>query len=332
MARALRIQYPGAYYHVTCRGNGKQNIFCGDDDRRKFIALLVDSTRIYEVRLHAYCLMNNHFHLLIQTMKSNCGDFMRRFNVCYTGWFNNRHGRSGHLYQGRYKAFLIDADSYLLEVSRYLHLNVVRTSHFRTAGFGRRWLRVSSFPWSSLRGFIDNKKKRDFVYYDQILSITGGRKYYRQFIIDGLKRGVADPFKDVKYGLLLGSESFVKTIRAECIEEGSRQEQPSYRELVVETLKPEVVLQAVVEFFDIKESNILSYYGDSEVRGMASELLYRYCDVTQSEIGRILGDLSYSGVSKLRFRLKQKMMNDQMVAKKYEKLEAKIRDLSIVKI
>ena len=328
----MRIQFPGAYYHIMCRGNAKQKIFHHDDDRRKYLSLLVDSLKMYQVRLHVYTLMDNHFHLLIQTLKANCAEFMRRFNVTYTGWFNHRHNRCGHLYQGRYKAFLIDADNYLLEASRYMHLNSVRTPEFAKTGFPNRWHHASSYRWTSLPGYINKKNANHFVYYDQLLLMSGGRDNYRRFVIEGLKRNIENPFKDVKYGLLLGDEYFVKKIRAECMEEGTKQEQPSYREIVVKHIEPETIIKCVAEVFEVKESSILNYYGDSELRGIVSELLYRYGNLTQSEIGKILGGISYSGISKLRFRLRRRLTNHPQTVEKYEALEKKMKELSIVKI
>jgi REP element-mobilizing transposase RayT len=315
-----------------CRGNARQQIFYHDYDRKKFLSLLADSIEMYQVKLHAYTLMDNHFHLLIQTLKANCAEFMRRFNVAYTGWFNKQHNRCGHLYQGRYKSVLIDADNYLLEVSRYVHLNSVRTAVLSKAGFQHRWHRVSSYQWASLPGYINRKKTDHLVYYDQILMMIGGRARYQRFVMDGLKHKLENPFKDVKYGLLLGDESFVKTIRAECIEEGSKQEQPSYHEITVKTVAPKVVIKCVAEVLGTDEHSILNYYGDSEIRGMVSEFLYRYSDMKQSEIGKILGGISYSGVSKLRSRLGRRLTKNSKVASKYAAIDRRLRDLSIVKI
>jgi len=146
MARPLRIQYPGAFYHITCRGNERKEIFLDDKDRNRFLALLTESLETYQVILYAYILMINHFHLLVQTKRANLSEFMRCFNICYTGWFNYRHHRCGHLYQGRYKAFLIDADNYLLEVSRYLHLNSVR---------GQNWGQISTIDKICLMNIIE---------------------------------------------------------------------------------------------------------------------------------------------------------------------------------
>jgi putative transposase len=126
MARPLRIQYGGAYYHVTCRGNDRRSIYRDDSDRELFLEKLKASLEIYDVALHAYVLMGNHFHLLVQTPKANRSEFMRHFNIAYTGAYNRRHKRVGHLYQGRYKAILVEGDIYLLELSRYLHLNPIR--------------------------------------------------------------------------------------------------------------------------------------------------------------------------------------------------------------
>jgi len=127
MVRPLRIQYENAYNHVTCRGNARQLIFSSDTDRSAFLALLGRSSDVYQAEILAYVLMDNHFHLLVNTPGGNLQEFMRHFNISYTGWYNRRHRRSGHLYQGRYHSFLIDADNYLEEVSRYIHLNPVKT-------------------------------------------------------------------------------------------------------------------------------------------------------------------------------------------------------------
>lgn len=123
MDRPLRIRYPGAEYHVTCRDNDRRNIFHDDTDRRTFLRILSQSLNIYSVKLHAYVLMDNHFHLLVETALGNLADFMRHFNITYTGYFNRRHKRVGYLYQGRYKSILVEKETYLSALTRYIHLN-----------------------------------------------------------------------------------------------------------------------------------------------------------------------------------------------------------------
>ena len=123
MARPLRISYPGAFYHVTSRGNERKAVFKSSGDREKFLGYLASASQRYDARVHAYCLMDNHYHLLIQSPRANLSEIMHHINGAYTTYFNVNRARPGHLFQGRYKAILVDIDEYAKELSRYLHLN-----------------------------------------------------------------------------------------------------------------------------------------------------------------------------------------------------------------
>jgi len=327
VARALRIQYSGAFYHVTCRGNERRRIFLSDDDRRVFLGLLKDSLTTYRVNLFAYILMSNHFHLLIQTVEGNLAEFMRRFNVCYTGWFNRFHHRCGHLYQGRYKAFLIDADSYLLEVSRYLHLNSIRVKGLARGGFLYQWGQLRRYPWSSLPGYLSKDAVIDFVVYDLILSMVGGCFLYRDFILDGLRYGYNNPFREVKGGLILGDDDFVERVKVDYLKAGSFRDQPSYRDLKENWIKPEVVIDRVMNVLGINHGLLSKRYDAGLERGVLSELLYRYSGLGQKEIGVLLGGIDYSAVSKLRCRLYKKMMHNKHIAAQYSKAERQLKKL-----
>lgn len=159
MARPLRIQYPGAVYHVTCRGNARQDIFKDDADRKRFLQILVQSLNIYTVKLYSYVLMSNHFHLLLETPKGNLSEFMRKFNITYTSYYNRRHDRVGHLYQGRYKSILVDKNEYLSVLSRYLHLNPVKIKSMEKVPEKDRLKYLIRYPWSSLPGFFEQAKE-----------------------------------------------------------------------------------------------------------------------------------------------------------------------------
>ena len=126
MARPLRIEYPGAFYHVTSRGNEQKDIFKSDFDREKFLSYLVSASERYGAEIHAYCLMTNHYHMMLETPLGNLSQIMKHINSSYTSYFNIKHKRVGHLLQGRYKAILVQADAYAAELSRYIHLNPVR--------------------------------------------------------------------------------------------------------------------------------------------------------------------------------------------------------------
>jgi REP element-mobilizing transposase RayT len=142
MARPLRIEYPGALYHVTARGDRREPIYAGDRDRQEFLELLAREVRQQHWLLYAYCLMDNHYHLLLETPEPNLVQGMRRLNGAYAQWFNRRHGFVGHVLQGRYKAILVERDSHLLELARYVVLNPVRANTAREP---------ACYAWSSYR-------------------------------------------------------------------------------------------------------------------------------------------------------------------------------------
>jgi REP element-mobilizing transposase RayT len=324
MARPLRIQFPGAHYHITCRGIERRAIFLNDGDRARFLNLLERSLKTYRVVLHAYALMLNHFHLLIQTEKANCAEFMRHFNICYTGWFNWRHKRNGNLYQGRYKAYLIDADSYLLEVSRYLHLNPVRVQTLRSRGYRTQWSSACSYRWSSLPGYVDEKRQDSLVEYTMVLSMAGGRHAYREFVKDGLKRELENPFKHVACRNILGDMGFVSRVKG-FIKRSCLREQPSYRELQSPSLEPARLLRIITHDCGIDANLLRERHRNGPLRGMVAELLYRYCDITQAQIGLLLGEIDYISVHMLRKRLQSRLATNPKLRAQFKKLEAKIK-------
>ncbi len=140
MARPVRIEYAGAVYHVVCRGNNRQAVFRDDYDRKRYLEKLSLYCREKDVDLLCYCLLTNHVHLVLETPQGNLSKMMQAFQTSYTVYFNKRHGRSGHVFEQRYKAFLVDKDNYLLEVSRYVHLNPVAA---------RLAERADKYRWSS---------------------------------------------------------------------------------------------------------------------------------------------------------------------------------------
>ncbi len=164
MARPLRIEFPGALYHVISRGNERRAIVRDDADRRKRVDWLRRTVETYGWRLHAFVLMNNHDHLFVETPEANLSAGMQHYNGSYTGYFNRRHRRAGHLFQGRFKGHLIEEAGYFLEVSRYIHLNPVRA---RTVGRPEDW------PWGSSPGYVRGARKLEWVTYGRVLGEFG---------------------------------------------------------------------------------------------------------------------------------------------------------------
>jgi putative transposase len=325
MARPLRIDYPGAFYHVTCRGNERKNIFRDDRDREVFLEKLQGSLDIYSVRLHAYVLMENHFHFICQTPKANLSSFMRQFNISYTGFYNRRHNRVGHLYQGRFKAIVVEADNYLLELSRYSHLNPVRVGGLQRAGMAERVRYLKGYRWSSLGGYLDAGKKQSWIVYEDVLEYVGGsRKRYGEFIEEGLRRGYATPWEELEGQVVLGGEGFWERLKGKWEKRGvNTKEQPSLRSL--ERIELQEILRKGAKYFQIGANELTGKRtGHRDKRAMVMECMYRHGGVSQAEIGRYMGGMDYTAVSHERRRIRRKISESRTIGRWAKELEATV--------
>ena len=207
MARPLRIEYPGALYHVTSRGNAKQKIFKNDRDRKDFLNLLGQVLERFHFVCHAYCLMDNHYHLVIETPEGNLSEGMRQLNGIYTQRYNFLHSKTGHIFQGRYKAIIVDRDSYLLELVRYVALNPVRANMVEDP---KGWM------WSSYRSTAGIDDVPSWLSTDWVLAQFGSarrraQKLYSLFVNEGITR--ESPWKDLKGQIFLGDMAFIENAR-----------------------------------------------------------------------------------------------------------------------
>ncbi len=314
MARPLRIQYPDAVYHVTCRGNEKQNIFRDDADRGRFLQLLNQSVNIYTVKLHSYVLMNNHFHLLVETPLANLSEFMRHFNIAYIGYFNRRHNRVGHLYQGRFKAIIVDKDTYLSVLSRYIHLNPVRIKALEKADPKEKYRRLVRYPWSSLGGYLSKRKKQHFVEYKLVLADYGGdtdkaRKSYRKALIEEMVQG-KEIHDQVIGQTVLGGEEFIGWLKETFLNEEKDREAPAHRAIKRHRSQEEIV-DIVVRKTGKTLEGIKQEKGP--LRQILMDLLHRQGGMTNPEIGRVFG-VDYSSVSQERKRLRQRLEKDRRLS------------------
>ena len=210
MARPLRLEFAGALYHVTTRGNERDDIFLGsgDDDRVAFLDTLDRICDRFNWTRHAYCLMTNHYHLLIETPDANLSKGMQQLNGIYTQHVNRSHARVGHLFQGRFKGILAEKDSYLLELARYIVLKPVRASMVR---------RPEDWPWSSYRATAGMGGAPSFLAIDWLLRAFSDHRQqavaeYRRFVAEGVN--APSPWGEVKNQIYLGSEQFVERMHA----------------------------------------------------------------------------------------------------------------------
>jgi len=315
MARPLRIQYENAYYHVTCRGNSGQAIFSTDADRSTFLDLLERSSDIYQTQILAYVLMSNHFHLLIKTPSGNLQELMRHFNISYTSYYNWKHDQRGHLYQGRYKSFLVDADNYLQEVSRYIHLNPIRVKLNTPMSLEEKRRDLREYPWSSYGGYLWRGRRRAFLQTEEVLAYWGGdtakgRRSYEGFVGEGISKKIQSPLeKGIGHGII-GESEFIEKIREKYLDSDTdSRELPAVKKIWAQ-IEPERIMEVICGVFGVSREEIMRKGTKGVGRGVLMEMLYRYGGMNQREIGEMMG-VDYSAVSVMRKRLSMLQVRDR---------------------
>ncbi|MFT6916266.1 MAG: putative transposase [Motiliproteus sp.] len=272
MARPLRIEFAGALYHVTARGNAKKDIYQDDVDREIFLELLGNCCERYGWLCHAYCLMSNHYHLLIETSKPTLSKGMKYINGTYTQSYNRLHQRTGHVYEGRFKAILVERDSYLLELARYIVLNPVRAQMVHAA---------QDWPWSSYRATVGLTEPGCWLKIDWVLSGFGrdrksAGEYYRKFVCQD--KDQPSPWASLKNQIYLGSDDFVALMQCKLDPDQSLQDIPKQQK------------QSPPKPLDYYQSN----YAD---RCEAMAIAYQSGHYTLAEVGKQFG-VSYATVSR----------------------------------
>ena len=221
MARPFRIEYPGALYHVTSRGNRKEAIYEDNQDYESYLNILKDVCQHHNWICYAYCLMDNHYHLLIETPEANLSKGMRQLNGRYTQKFNRLHDRVGHVFQGRYKAILVEKECYLLELSRYIVLNPVRAGMVESPVY---------WEWSSYGAMVSLNGIPDWLARNSVLGLFGQTEFeaieaYKRFITEGIEKD--SPWKNLKNQIFLGDEKFIQHSQKKVIQDKDLSEIPA---------------------------------------------------------------------------------------------------------
>lgn len=278
MSRPLRLEFPGALYHVTARGNAREDIFFDDEDKALFLAVLAETVARFGWLCHAYCLMDNHYHMMIETPDGLLSLGMRQLNGVYTQRLNRRHGRVGHVFQGRFKAILVERESYLLELCRYVVLNPIRAKMVKD---------INRYRWSSYPATIGSLPAPNWLTTDWMLGQFGrqraaARRKYAEFVAEG--KNLPAPWSDLKGQVLLGSECFVERMQPLLEEKGELKEIPRGQRLAH---RPglAVLFPAHVR-------------ADKRTRDAAIRLAYLEYGYTMAAIARQAG-IHYSTVSKV---------------------------------
>lgn len=325
MTRPLRIDIKDGWYHITNRGLDRQPIFDDDRDYGHFLELLGEIHERYRVRVHAYVLMTNHYHLLIQTPDANASQALQWLNVSYSLWYNCRHNRVGPLYQGRFKSVLIDGDgAWVLEACFYLHMNPIRISKYGLDKRGRRvegqglsapgaeqvrarLERLRAYRWSSYRAYAGYGPKAEWLETGEVLRRSGGRERLRKRIENYVKQGLSeDGLGALKARLLLGSQAFLEAMKRRA--SGASKEQPDRK--VLERHAPFDRIVAVVEKErGVKWALFCNRHGD-EGRDMVLYLARKRSGLTLREIGEHIGGLDYKAAGKAVERFGCRLKSD----------------------
>ena len=307
MARPLRITYPGAFYHVTTRGNERGNVFKSRRDREKFLSYLESATIRYGATIHAYCLMSNHFHLLLETPQGNLSEIMQHINGAYTTYFNVKRKRVGHLFQGRFKAILIEADEYAAELSRYIHLNPVR------AGMASK---PEEYLWSSYHAYIGNTAAPEWLNTNFILgSIAGSavnaKKKYQLFVEDLIGKEYESPLKSTFGSSILGSGSFIEAITQEhlSVKEPSRN-LPALRQFAFRP-SPEEIIRAAQDKFDGNEKL---------ARNASIHICHKYSGAKLKDISQLFA-VRESAITEASRRFLLKMEQEKGLREKFDQVK-----------
>ena len=313
MARAWRIEFESALYHVLSRGNGGKDIFYNDQDRHLFLKTLGEMSERFEVDVFAYALMGNHYHLLIKTNRANLSKCMQWLGVTYTRRFNLRHSRSGHLFQGRFKSIIVQNDVYLLGLSCYIHRNPLR------AGVVTR---LADYSWSSYRSYAYRRKSPDWLATNLILSQFKGpdkNKAYREKVQNYAKEE-KELWEDLRHGMIIGSKKFVDKIRNTYLPEKKHKEIPQQR-AEARSFDPIVKLKEAARLLDCDLSRIKRMprvpIADRDNRDLLVFSLWQIGTMTNDDIGSLFG-MTYSSVSHIVTSIRLRMMQDPSLKEKFD--------------
>lgn len=334
MARPQRIEYEGAVYHVTARGNERRAIFHDDADRTRLLRVLAESVRQFDVRVYLFCLMSNHIHLVVETPRANLSQFMHRLETAYTVYFNNRHDRCGHLMQGRYRARLVERDAYILRLSRYVHLNPVFTTAPRKRPIRERIAMLREYRWSSYRSYIGEDRPLDFVDYAPILtSVCSGLRRqaqtYRLFVEAGIET-IDAAFLEVASAssLCIGSESFrdrIRTLYRGLLESSSHAEDVSFRRRG-RALPVDAILDVVCRRLAVGRKELLCRRRDSFSRAIASRMLCEHGGLTQRQAGEMLGIHTGASICQQLRKLARELESNRALRNQVNEIADELKD------
>ena len=315
VARPLRLSFADACYHITSRGNRKDNIFYTDHDRLVFLERLNETFKKYSFVCYAYCLMDNHYHLFVKTRYANISQGMHYLNTSYTNWFKAEHSVVGVIFQGRYKSVLVDEDSYGIVLSAYIHLNPMRAGIVED---------LSEYQWSSYMDYEGKRKSigrldTEFILkqFDEDIGIAKTR--YREFVLSNRYR--ENPLKESYRGIAFGAEDYIEKIKEKISSVGR------HREIRETRFEDNYALEAIMDLLmgrlKIQREEILSKRRGNVYRQLALYLIKSYTRLGLKEIGEVF-NMDYAAVSQAVKRFKSLMKEDKTTMMMKDRIEQQL--------
>lgn len=317
MSRPLRIEFPGAYYHLMNRGRGREVIYKSREDYERFLDLLEETCRMWAARVHAYCLLPNHYHLLLETPRGNLSRVMRHLDGIYTQRYNRAYRTDGPLFRGRYKAILVDADNYLLQLVRYIHLNPVGAHLIKEP---------EGYRWSSHRSYLRRGKGIDGLVTDEVLGRFHNKgtlavEGYRRFIQEGMDKSTRELFKRRIWPAIWGSEQFMVEVKKRL------RSKEGYEIPQLKKARPRVSLKQIEEtickLYSITRDQMSTKRRGhwNEPRNVALYLGRMMGGYTLKELGERWGGLRYSSASAMIVSVKKALVENPAVRKRISRIE-----------
>ena len=322
MARPIRILGEDLWYHVTNRGNGRASIFHDDQDCQQWLDLLAAACERYQVELHAYVVMRNHYHLFAHTLEANLPDFAQQVQTAYVSYYQYKYDHAGHLYQGRYKAEVIDRDAYGLAVSRYIHLNPVKVERWREASLVKQRRYLRGYRWSSYPAYLGLAHPHPALVTRETLAQFGkgtqARTAYAQFVEEGLLRDMENPFDSTVGQAVVGSDSFLERMRRMLRAGDYTDGDGTGSRAQVLAQPPEKVLAAVADAYGVTVEELQQRGMRSEARRAAIWLVSELCGAAGhgSALAELFGGVSRSALSKARARMAAECKSSKAVQRR----------------
>lgn len=314
MTRPLRIEFPHAFYHVMNRGRGYQNIFQTDDDFELFIQTTKEACVQFGIQIHAYCLMDNHYHLLVKTPMANLGRAMRHINGVYTQRYNRLKQTDGPLFRGRYKAIVVDSDEYLLHLSKYIHLNPIKANVVE---------RLDDYPWSSYLIYVGKKLDNNFVVsseiYGQLSSCVNKQKGYIDFMNDtSMNEDIQKFYAKQYWPVVLAKKEFVSKIKPNQSKEISKKHYHPF------TASLNDIISATAKFYKVNLSDIITIkrgrQPKNEPRKVAMYIAHQFTLLTVSELAKFFGLSHYGGITAAKYHVSEQIKNNLCYSRKIDAL------------